>query len=212
MAANISSCILDNFRQTNESDYLFQVEIVTKCVNITSNVLLHCRHKGAIESSGLSLGKIVKSITQHCGADSKMFEIVTSCVEKIFEVIDKTDTTRRGAGFSIMVLHLVKNDCSKDKVGIMSRTLMYSYLKQLQICFLFQTIVKHVMDILLAKYAVAIQSQHEQQNRDNLQASILHFFCVLFKDGELKSSLSGYMVNVFSITVSTIESNEWTIR
>lgn len=93
------------------------MEIVTKCINITSNVLLHCRHKGAIESSGLSLGKIVKSITLNSGADSKMFEIVTSCVEKIFEVIDKTDTTRRGAGFSIMVLHLVKNDSSKDKVN-----------------------------------------------------------------------------------------------
>lgn len=97
-------------------------------MNITSNVLLHCRHKGAIESSGPALGKIVKSITQNSGADSKMFEIVTSCVEKIFDVIDKTDTTRRGAGFSIMVLHLVKNDCSKDKVhnlSVLSSTRTY---------------------------------------------------------------------------------------
>lgn len=68
------------------------------------------------------------------------------------------------------------------------------------------------MDILLEKYALAFQLQQEQQNRDNLQASILHFFCVLFKDGDLKSSLSGYMVNVFSITISAIESSEWTIR
>lgn len=115
-ASNISSYILENFRHSNEKDYSSQVEIVTKCVDITSNVLLNCRHKGAIESSGPSLGKIVKSITQNSGADSEMFEIVTSCVEKIFDVIDKTDTTRRGAGFSIMVLHLVKNDYSKDKV------------------------------------------------------------------------------------------------
>lgn len=92
------------------------MEIVTKCLNITSNVLLHCRHKGAIEASGLSLGKIVKSITLNSVVDSKMFEIVTSCVERIFDVIGKTDTTRRAAGFSIMVLHLVKNDSSKDKV------------------------------------------------------------------------------------------------
>lgn len=116
MASNISNFILDNSRHSNDNDYSTQVEIVRKCVNITSNVLLHCRHKGAIEASGLSLGKIVKSITLNCGADSKMFEIVTSCVDKIFDVIDKTDTTRRGAGFSIMVLHLVKNDSNKNKV------------------------------------------------------------------------------------------------
>lgn len=68
------------------------------------------------------------------------------------------------------------------------------------------------MEILLEKYALAFQLQQEQQNRDNLRASILHFFCVLFKDGDLKLSLSGYMVNVFSITISAIESSEWTIR
>lgn len=78
--------------------------------------------------------------------------------------------------------------------------------------FLLQTIVKRVMDILLDKYAVASQLQQEQQNRDNLQASILHFFCVLFKDGDLKSTLSGYIANVFNITISMIESSEWTIR
>lgn len=213
MASNISSCILDNSRQSNENDYSLQVEIVRKCLGITSDTLLNCRHKGAIEASGLALGKIVRSIT-NCGADSKMFEIVTSCVEKMFDVIDKTDTTRRGAGFSIMVLHLVKNDCSKDKVQ-RKNILVSLRLKLIINCeffFLFQAIVKHVMEILLEKYAAAIQLQQEQQNRDNLQASILHFFCVLFKDGDLKSSLSGYIVNVFSIAISMIESNEWTIR
>lgn len=68
------------------------------------------------------------------------------------------------------------------------------------------------MNILLEKYASAFQLPQEQKNRDNLHAGILHFFCVLFKDGDLKSSLSGYMVNVFSIAISMIESNEWTIR
>ncbi|KAG4068625.1 hypothetical protein HA402_002316 [Bradysia odoriphaga] len=182
LAANISACTLDGLRHANGIDYSFKVEILTKCLNIASNVLLHTRHKGAIEASGLSLGKIIKSITLNCGADTQMFDIVTSCVEKIFNVIDKTDTTRRGAGLSIMVLHLVKNDCSKDK-----------------------TIVKHVMGILLRKYDLAVQLQQEHQNRDNLQASILHFFCVLFKDGDLKATLSGYMVDVFSIAIAKIE-------
>ncbi len=68
------------------------------------------------------------------------------------------------------------------------------------------------MDILLEKYDLAVHLQQEQENRDNLQASILHFFCVLFKDGDLRSTLSGYMVNIFSITIAMIDSSEWTIR
>ncbi|KAJ6640334.1 Thyroid adenoma-associated protein like, partial [Pseudolycoriella hygida] len=189
LAANISHSILDNCRRLSESDHPSLMDIVTKSVNITSNVLLRCRHKGAIEAAGLSLGKIVRSITRNCNADSKMFEIVTSSVDKIFDVIGKTDTTRRGAGFSIMVLHLVKNDISKDKM-----------------------IVKHVVDVLLDKLTAKTTLQKELQNRDNLQASILHFLCVLFKDGDLKSSLSSYLVKVFSITIYMIESCEWTIR
>lgn len=112
LASNISISILNNSRRSSES----QIEILIKCMSITSNVSIQCRHKGAIEASGLSLGKIVRSITQNRGADSKMLEIVTNCVGRVFDVVDRTDTTRRGAGFSIMILHLVKNDSSKDKV------------------------------------------------------------------------------------------------
>lgn len=52
----------------------------------------------------------------------------------------------------------------------------------------------------------------EHANRDNLLASVLHFLCVLVKDGELKPYLTAYMVDIFSIAISTIESKEWTIR
>lgn len=72
--------------------------------------------------------------------------------------------------------------------------------------------MRYVMDILLDKYNFAVQSKREYENRDNLQASILHFFCVLFKDGDLKSTLSTYVVNVFNITIAMIDSSEWTIR
>lgn len=68
------------------------------------------------------------------------------------------------------------------------------------------------MGILLEKYDLAVQLQQGHRNRDNLQASILHFFCVLFKDGDLKATLSSYMVDVFSIAIAQIESSEWTIR
>lgn len=50
------------------------------------------------------------------------------------------------------------------------------------------------------------------KNRDNRLASVLHFLCVLVKDGELRSPLTSYMVEIFAIAIATIESAEWTVR
>lgn len=50
------------------------------------------------------------------------------------------------------------------------------------------------------------------KNRDNRLASVLHFLCVLVKDGELRSPLTSYMVDIFAIAIATIESPEWTVR
>lgn len=50
------------------------------------------------------------------------------------------------------------------------------------------------------------------KNRDNRLASVLHFLCVLVKDGELRSPLTSYMVDIFAIAIATIETPEWTVR
>lgn len=50
------------------------------------------------------------------------------------------------------------------------------------------------------------------KNRDNILSSVLHFLCVLIKDAELKEYLNDYMVDVFTIAISTINSKEWTVR
>lgn len=67
------------------------------------------------------------------------------------------------------------------------------------------------MAILLER-ANTLSLSPERVNRDNVLASVLHFLCVLVKDGELKSSLAPYMSQIFQIVVGTIESKEWTIR
>lgn len=89
---------------------------IQNCMEISIAVLLQCRHKGAIEGAGFSFGKLVKCITTRYSADSDMYKLALDSVNTIFKGIAKTDTTRRGAGFSIMIHHLVKNDRNKDKV------------------------------------------------------------------------------------------------
>lgn len=94
-----------------------EIGLIQKCLNISIAVLLQCRHKGAIEAAGLSFGKLVTCITGTYTADSAMYQMVLNSIKTIFKGINKTDTTRRGAGFSIMIHHLVKNDRNKDKVN-----------------------------------------------------------------------------------------------
>lgn len=69
----------------------------------------------------------------------------------------------------------------------------------------------HVMKNLLERASEKPMSP-EHINRDNVLASVLHFLCVLVKDGELKAPLTCYMVDIFSVAIGNIKSNEWTVR
>lgn len=86
------------------------------CYQLSVRVLLQCRHKGAIEAAGLSLGRLVAAITKRVPVASPLFAHLLDSVATMFGIVGQTDTTRRGAGFSIMVLHLVKSDRNKEQV------------------------------------------------------------------------------------------------
>lgn len=49
-------------------------------------------------------------------------------------------------------------------------------------------------------------------HRDNMLASVLHFLCVLVKDGELRLALTEFMGAIIEITLATIDSREWVVR
>lgn len=103
--------MLDHSERTDEA-------AVSRCFNVSATVLLQCRHKGAIEAAGLAMGRLVRCITGRYKADTKMYNILVDSVQQIFDIINKTDTTRRGAGFSIMVHNLVKSDRHRDRVSL----------------------------------------------------------------------------------------------
>lgn len=109
LASSIGVYMLD--RRTDEV-------AVSRCFNVSATVLLQCRHKGAIEAAGLAMGRLVRCITARYKADTKMYQILVESVQQIFSIINKTDTTRRGAGFSIMVHNLVKCDRHRDRVSL----------------------------------------------------------------------------------------------
>lgn len=68
------------------------------------------------------------------------------------------------------------------------------------------------MQKLLAQGTEMQANPNTNSHRDNMLASVLHFMCVLVKDGELRLALTEYMGEIFEITVATIDSREWVVR
>lgn len=122
LASSIGVYMLDRPERTTDE------VAVTRCFNVSATVLLQCRHKGAIEAAGLAMGRLVRCITARYKADTKMYKILVDSVQQIFGIINKTDTTRRGAGFSIMVHNLVKSDRHRDRVGLRNCSSCSSFL------------------------------------------------------------------------------------
>lgn len=91
---------------------------IKDCFNVISTVLMQCRHKGAIEAAGFSMSKLIRCITSKYSGTTEMYKILMDSVNSIFDMIKKTNTTRRGAGFSIMIHSLVKSERNKERVRL----------------------------------------------------------------------------------------------
>lgn len=172
---------------------LDDVALVERCYAVCVSVLLHCRHKGAIEAAGLSLARLVRAITARYTGDSPAYGILLHSIERVFAIVDKTNTTRRGAGLSIMVHQLVRSERCPQ------RPLLVAVMRTL----------------------FALHNEREEgnaasetgQNRDNRLAAVLHFLGTLVQDGELRNHVTfPYAAEIFALAMATIESTEWTIR
>lgn len=49
-------------------------------------------------------------------------------------------------------------------------------------------------------------------NKDSLEASLLHYLCVLVKDSSLSEEIMPYLEEILELTFDKINSNEWTTR
>lgn len=51
-----------------------------------------------------------------------------------------------------------------------------------------------------------------RENVDTLEASVLHYLCVLVKDSYLREEIMPYMEQIMELAFRQINSNEWKIR
>ncbi|XP_067617529.1 uncharacterized protein [Eurosta solidaginis] len=164
--------------------------ILSRCLEINVAVLTRCRHKGAIEAAGVSIGKLTKRITSILLPTSDGYTLLENCIDLLYDNTKQVSTTRRGAGYSIMMLHIIKNEQPRMR-----------------------PILKRVMEKsmrLLNTYRVAInEASTVTENFDRFEPLLLHYLGVLVRDTELRDALSPYHNEILLITLKRIENPDW---
>ncbi|XP_016987411.2 uncharacterized protein LOC108050299 [Drosophila rhopaloa] len=166
-------------------------EALRRCLDINVSVLTLCRHKGAIEAAGLSIGRLTRGITSSLDSDDAGFQMLHECLKReLLTESRQVSTTRRGAGFAIMFLHVLKNDNPRQ------RLLLHRAVLQ---------ILQRLNEGGSAEN-VSLDSNH-----DRWEALVLHYLCVLVRDTELRPAMSKYYNEILLVAVEHIDNPEWTI-
>ncbi|XP_020799730.1 uncharacterized protein LOC110177374 [Drosophila serrata] len=175
-----------------QSTATVNIVALRRCLDINVSVLTLCRHKGAIESAGLSIGRLTRGITNTLESQDAGFQMLYDCLEReLLTESRQVSTTRRGAGFAIMFLHVLKNDNPRQRV-ILHRAV--------------QQILKRLNDKRLAE-----NTPPDSSNHDRWEALVLHYLCVLVRDTELRPAMSKYYNEILLVAMEHIDNAEWTI-
>ncbi|SPP80606.1 Hypothetical predicted protein [Drosophila guanche] len=165
-------------------------DALRRCLDINVAVLTRCRHKGAIESGGLSIGRLTRGITSTLKSEDKGFQLLHECLEReLLAESRQVSTTRRGAGFAIMFLHVLKNDNPRQRL-------------------LLHRAVQQILQRLNESRPTAAATD---SNHDRWEALVLHYLCVLVRDTELRPAMSKYYNEIMMVAMEHIDNAEWTI-
>lgn len=165
-------------------------DTLQRCLEINVAVLTRCRHKGAIEAGGLSIGKLTRAITNSFASENDGFQLLYDCLEReLLSESRQVSTTRRGAGFSIMFLHILKNDNPRERL-LLNRAV--------------QCILKRLNEN-------SSSGEGGDDNHDRWEALALHYLCVLVRDTELRPAMSKYYNEIMLLALEHIDNTEWTI-
>lgn len=183
MATTIGCTLLETFQKT------VNCAALSRCLDINVSVLTLCRHKGAIEAAGLSIGRLTRSITSILDSSDAGFQLLHECLEReLLADSRQVSTTRRGAGFAIMFLHVLKNDNPQQRL----------------------VLHKAVQQILKRLNSVTGAAPTDS-NHDRWESLALHYLCVLVRDTELRPSMCKYYNEILLVAMEHIHNPEWTI-
>lgn len=157
-------------------------ELFSVGLEINTEILYRCRHKGVIETVGLSFGRIVAHISSTRSL-LPVYDQLNSCLTLLFESITAASYSRRGAGFSFLILNLIRNDRQPGR----------PLLKKS-----FDTIFKQ-----LSGSSSLLISVH---------GAFLHYLSVLVNDSSLTQDMLPHFNEITSLCLEKIESTDWNVR
>ncbi|XP_068085815.1 uncharacterized protein [Anabrus simplex] len=195
-------CMLASQLARNRS---MPAELVKRCEQVIVQVLLRCRHKGAIEAAGAALASFVRTITspeEHrvlCNPKGGQTEVKQLPTQLLVHFLDslkrntpRVSTTRRSAGLAILVHKVVANDMQPGKP-------------------LVEKCVSRLLDLARSPLQYS-PPQLDQLKCDLPQAQALHFLCTLMQDSGLRKDMAPHVCDTALLCFQNFTSPVWTIR
>ncbi|XP_038212550.1 uncharacterized protein LOC119832835 [Zerene cesonia] len=168
-----------------------------KCLNIITHVLETCRHKGAIEAAGATLGKSIQhlsSLPPQYKASQLPFKLLEKKLkELIFEANVMASVTRRGAGLSIMIHRIVSSDMKKGKP-------------------LFHYFINALLKVCAETSDTLIEKECNDKEQDLPKAIFIHFLTKIVTDSSLASEMMYYSAKLAKLAFENLTSPHWQIR
>ncbi|KAL6439385.1 hypothetical protein ACFW04_003912 [Cataglyphis niger] len=156
-------------------------------IDIIVTVLLKCRHKGVVESTGVAIANLARRLYDRKEYSELPRAYLISLLEE--DARKSLQLTRRGAGLSIMFHRLVISDNRRDRptVHFAVRMLLHS-LKN------FSTV------------------REVELGQDSPWAKRLYFLRTLVADKEIHAQLVPYMEEICLTCFEYMKSDVWTVR
>nr|CAD7199185.1 unnamed protein product [Timema douglasi] len=166
-------------------------DIAERCGLLIVRVLKQCRHKGVIESAGMSLSHLIKMMTSNkCvrACHDLPERILTEFLDVLQEGSSAASVTRRCAGLAILVHKIVASDKHKNRPLL------------------------HLCVSRLLKIATDPVRLYSSDTSDLPSTQALHFLCMLVQDSALCQNVAAYMSDITQLCFKKLSSNIWTVR
>nr|CAD7437773.1 unnamed protein product [Timema bartmani] len=190
----VINCIWFNLKACcNLSSELASIEstasdIAERCGLLIVRVLKQCRHKGVIESAGMSLSNLVKMMTSDKCMHDLPERMLMGFLDLLQEGSSAASVTRKCAGLAILVHKIVASDKQKNRPLL------------------------HLCVSRLLKIATDPVRLYSSDTSDLPSTQALHFLCMLVQDSALCQYVAAYMSDITQLCFKKLSSNIWTVR
>ncbi|XP_053685278.1 uncharacterized protein LOC128734895 isoform X2 [Sabethes cyaneus] len=199
-AENFVCWVLDNYRSRLDT-----VQQLSICLRMFVMISLNCCHRGAIEATGVSFGKVIRKIATlkerlvvRNDYRNRQARSIVDLAERMFRALIRLnmqdDDFRRCRGYLWLIHNFIKNDTYTNAER--------SYLK-----------------IYIEEQRLPLLQQHQQQQQAISAESMakigvlqLHQLNLLVREASINETMLEYIDDLMTIALERFKSTEWPTR